>query len=147
MAYAITTDCIGCQACKRICPSDAIIGEKKELHTVDTSICIDCGSCGRVCPVKAVEDNVGLTTSRINKKDWKRPIIDMDTCMSCGICIDTCPVGALDQTTLKKTNPHAFPFLPDESICMGCGFCSTDCPVSAIVMYSRKRKKQTQQGT
>jgi len=142
MPYAITSDCIGCQICKKICPPDAIFGKKKELHTVNTNICIDCGACGRVCPVKAVENDFGLIATRIRKKDWERPVIDIDTCMSCGICIDTCPAGAIDQAVQKKGNLHAFPFLPDESICMGCGFCATDCPVSAIAMGPRKKKKQ-----
>ncbi len=143
MAYAITSDCIGCQACIRICPSDAISGEKKERHTVDTNGCIDCGACGRVCPVKAVEDDFGLITTRVKKKDWKVPSVDLDTCMSCGICIDTCPAGALDQALQKKRNAHAFPFLPEESICMGCSFCEMDCPVSAITMGPRQKRKRS----
>lgn len=137
MAYCITTDCIGCLACQRICPSGAITGNKKELHTINADICIECGACGRVCPAGAVEDMFGMITIRVKKKDWDRPVIDMDTCMSCGICIDTCPAGALDQDLQKKQNPHAFPTLPDESICMGCGFCAADCPVSAITMSPR----------
>jgi electron transport complex protein RnfB len=141
MAYTITSDCVGCLACKLICPSSAIYGEKEEGHLVNQDICIDCGACGKVCPVEAVVDNYGLTTTRVKRKKWKRPIVDMKTCMSCNICLDTCPTGALEERLKKKGSLHAFPTLPDESICMGCGFCASDCPVSAITMVSRQKSK------
>jgi len=138
MAYTITPTCIGCQACSKICPSTAIIGEKKEMHIINSDICIECGACGRVCPVGAIKDSFGVTALRIKKKEWEQPVIDMDTCMSCGICIDTCPAGALENALQQENNPHAFPILTDVSICMGCGFCATDCPVSAITMTARE---------
>lgn len=134
MTYYITQDCIGCLACKRICPSGAVSGNKKEQHAIDAEICIECGACGRVCPSQAVEDSFGLTPVRIKRKKWDLPRIDTDICMSCNICIDTCPTGALDQTLKHKGNLHTFPFLEDRSLCIGCGFCAADCPVSAITM-------------
>ena len=42
MAYFILDSCIGCRACLTICPSHAVVGEKKELHKIDAAICIDC---------------------------------------------------------------------------------------------------------
>ncbi len=145
MAYSITTDCIGCQACRRICPSTAISGEKKEAHTIDVDLCIECGACGRVCPVAAVKDAFGITAIQVKKKDWEQPVIDLDTCMSCGICIDVCPAGALDKTLQKKNNPHVFPILTDASVCMGCGFCAKDCPVAAITMTARVKSEAAPQ--
>jgi len=137
MAYFILDSCIGCTACLTTCPSHAVTGEKKEIHKVDGTICIDCGACGRVCPVQAVEDNFGIITKKIRKKDWEKPWFDLDTCMSCGICLDTCPAGALYANMQKVGSRHVFPYLPDESICMGCAFCETDCPVDAITMGPR----------
>jgi electron transport complex protein RnfB len=137
MAYLILDSCIGCRACLTICPSNAVTGEKKELHTINPVICIDCGACGRVCPVLAVEDNFGIVTEQVRKKDWEKPFFNLDTCMSCDICLDTCPTGALDSNMQKVGSSHAFPYLPDESLCMGCGFCATDCPVTAITMGHR----------
>ena len=37
--------CVGCTLCSRNCPVDAIIGERKEAHFIDTTKCIKCGTC------------------------------------------------------------------------------------------------------
>ncbi len=47
--------CIGCGACKRACPVDAISGEKKGLHTIDQDVCIKCGACMTACKFDAVK--------------------------------------------------------------------------------------------
>ncbi len=46
--------CIGCGACKKACPADAVTGEKKKAHKINTKKCIKCGACREVCPVSAV---------------------------------------------------------------------------------------------
>lgn len=43
-------DCTGCRACVRVCPVDAISGEKKEPHEIDQDLCTRCGSCIERCP-------------------------------------------------------------------------------------------------
>ncbi|MFQ5694778.1 MAG: NADH-ubiquinone oxidoreductase-F iron-sulfur binding region domain-containing protein, partial [Terriglobia bacterium] len=48
------TLCDGCHACVRVCTTDAILGEKKELHEIDSAKCIKCGACLEVCQPKAV---------------------------------------------------------------------------------------------
>ena len=61
MAFNIPTDCVGCGLCKRICPTDAVTGEKKQIHWIDTNICIECGACGLICPKEAVLDSFGIS--------------------------------------------------------------------------------------
>jgi NADH-quinone oxidoreductase subunit F len=46
--------CDGCHACVRVCSTDAILGEKKKVHTIDAGRCIRCGACLEVCQPKAV---------------------------------------------------------------------------------------------
>jgi len=49
--------CIGCMACARKCPNDAIIGDKKEAHIILGDKCIGCGVCKDVCRFDAVSVN------------------------------------------------------------------------------------------
>jgi formate hydrogenlyase subunit 6/NADH:ubiquinone oxidoreductase subunit I len=132
MAYTISESCIGCGACKKICPAHAVEGEKKLQHHIKEEICIECGACGRVCPAGAVKDIFGIVIERVPPKKWLRPYFDLDKCMSCNICLDTCPAGAISSCMQKVGSKHLFPCLTDESECMGCGFCALDCPVDAI---------------
>ena len=46
--------CVGCTLCSRNCPVDAIIGERKEDHFIDTTKCIKCGTCKDKCKIKAI---------------------------------------------------------------------------------------------
>ncbi|HPQ40702.1 MAG TPA: NADH-ubiquinone oxidoreductase-F iron-sulfur binding region domain-containing protein [bacterium] len=56
--YTIVEDkCIGCTACARRCPVDAIKGKPKAAHVIDPEKCITCGICAEICPVDAVEVN------------------------------------------------------------------------------------------
>ena len=46
--------CTGCKLCIKPCPTDAITGEKKEVHILDQEKCIQCGACYEVCKFDAV---------------------------------------------------------------------------------------------
>ena len=53
--YGIAGDkCKGCGRCIKACPQDAIVGERKEVHTLDRSTCIKCGACYETCTFDAV---------------------------------------------------------------------------------------------
>ncbi|MEE4270805.1 MAG: NADH-quinone oxidoreductase subunit NuoF [Thermoanaerobaculales bacterium] len=53
-AFEITEDCDGCHACTKVCPTDAISGEKKKLHVIDHDACISCGACLDICPTESI---------------------------------------------------------------------------------------------
>lgn len=52
--YVIEEKCNGCGACRRVCPSGAITGEKKKPHFIDPSLCTRCGTCFDRCKFDAI---------------------------------------------------------------------------------------------
>jgi len=52
--YINPEKCKGCLACKRVCPTGAIVGELRMPHFIDQSKCIHCGGCKPVCRFGAV---------------------------------------------------------------------------------------------
>ncbi|MDP3923862.1 MAG: RnfABCDGE type electron transport complex subunit B, partial [Hydrogenophaga sp.] len=46
--------CIGCTLCIKACPTDAIVGSNKRMHTVIEPHCTGCELCLPVCPVDCI---------------------------------------------------------------------------------------------
>ena len=46
--------CIGCTLCLPVCPTDAIVGANKRMHTVMEPHCTGCELCIPVCPVDCI---------------------------------------------------------------------------------------------
>lgn len=53
-SYEISDACTGCMVCKNKCPTDAIVGDKKQVHTIVEDKCIRCGVCRDACKYDAV---------------------------------------------------------------------------------------------
>jgi Na+-translocating ferredoxin:NAD+ oxidoreductase subunit B len=47
--------CIGCTLCIKACPTDAIVGANKLMHTVIEPYCTGCELCVSACPVDCIE--------------------------------------------------------------------------------------------
>ncbi len=47
--------CIGCTLCIKACPTDAIIGSNRRMHTVIEPTCTGCELCVPVCPVDCIQ--------------------------------------------------------------------------------------------
>lgn len=48
-------ECIGCTKCIQACPTDAIIGASKLMHTIISDACTGCGLCMAPCPVDCID--------------------------------------------------------------------------------------------
>jgi NADH:ubiquinone oxidoreductase subunit F (NADH-binding)/(2Fe-2S) ferredoxin/Pyruvate/2-oxoacid:ferredoxin oxidoreductase delta subunit len=46
--------CTGCQLCRLKCPTEAVLGEKKEPHHIIQEKCIKCGTCYEGCKFDAI---------------------------------------------------------------------------------------------
>ena len=58
--------CIGCTLCLPVCPTDAILGSNKMMHTVIEQHCTGCELCIAVCPV----DCISLETVSGERTGW-----------------------------------------------------------------------------
>ena len=134
MSCFITDTCIGCMACIKVCPVNAITGEQDKLHIIDPELCIECEACGRVCPNGSIITENGITIQRLRKADWLQPIITIDKCVACESCVAVCPTGALAMfsETLPLTENYAV--LAHPSQCISCNWCFNVCQFDAIKM-------------
>ncbi|MFW0022901.1 MAG: RnfABCDGE type electron transport complex subunit B [Coxiella endosymbiont of Dermacentor nuttalli] len=48
-------ECVGCTKCIQVCPTDAIIGGAKLMHTIITDACTGCERCLPPCPMNCIE--------------------------------------------------------------------------------------------
>jgi len=54
--YSVIADkCVGCTLCAKNCPTDAIDGDKKEIHFIRQAECIYCGMCFTKCNFDAIK--------------------------------------------------------------------------------------------
>lgn len=68
--------CIGCTLCIEACPTDAILGSNKLMHTVIEAYCTGCELCLPVCPVDCIKlENVTKTAT--GWAAWSRQQADL----------------------------------------------------------------------
>ena len=135
MTYRIADGCIGCTACTKRCPTEAISGVRNELHIIDPELCIDCGACGVVCPVEVIYDNQDDLCKGFPRKEWPLANVIEDNCIGsgCELCINVCPFEALE---LDTSGDKVGDFFGVAKViarrCTGCRLCEQSCGWGAI---------------
>lgn len=138
MAYFITEKCIGCSICETKCPTDTIVGEKKELFEIIASGCIDCGTCAIWCPADAIEDSYGVLVAGLKPKEIPKAKVDIDSCVACEYCVDACPFDCISMQT-HPDGQFAKIAVVDEKKCTGCRLCEESCLWESIFMDGGNR--------
>jgi len=54
LSFVVQDNCVGCGACKRVCPVNAVSGNRKEKHSINPNLCIKCGQCYDACKFNAI---------------------------------------------------------------------------------------------
>jgi formate hydrogenlyase subunit 6/NADH:ubiquinone oxidoreductase subunit I len=141
MPHFIMDNCIGCAACSKVCPTQCITGEKKELFIIDSELCIDCSICGNVCPVEAIIDNEGTPVEKRKiTKDRTKARVVVELCSGCVFCVDACPYGALEMVPAPEGAGGLLGLQPQqvarviEAKCTGCRLCEEACIKEAVVV-------------
>jgi electron transport complex protein RnfB len=68
--------CIGCTLCIAVCPTDAIVGANKRMHTVVEPYCTGCELCIPACPVDCISlEPVDITLS--GWASWPQSLADL----------------------------------------------------------------------
>lgn len=65
--------CIGCTLCIKACPTDAIVGSNKMIHTVIEPYCTGCELCLPVCPVDCIQLS-NVSGSATGWSAWPAPL-------------------------------------------------------------------------
>lgn len=66
------SQCKGCDACKRHCPTGAIQGMFGTIHSIDPDVCLSCGQCLVNCPFGApyeTSDTVDAVISKLKDRN------------------------------------------------------------------------------
>lgn len=71
VAYVKEEICVGCTRCYKVCPTDAIVGGPKQIHTVFAAACTGCKSCVDICPTESMQ--VRTPEDTIYNWHWPMP--------------------------------------------------------------------------
>jgi electron transport complex protein RnfB len=68
--------CIGCTLCIKVCPTDAILGSNKRMHSVIEPYCTGCALCLPVCPVDCISLEI-VSPDSSGWAAWSQPQADL----------------------------------------------------------------------
>lgn len=65
--------CIGCTRCYKVCPTDAILGAAKQIHSVFADACTACGKCEDICPTGCIQ--LVQVAPTLDTWTWAQPVL------------------------------------------------------------------------
>ena len=71
VAFIFEDQCVGCTKCFKRCPTDAIVGASRQMHTVINDACIGCKACVDACPTNAII--VRALPDNLQTWHWPKP--------------------------------------------------------------------------
>ena len=77
VSHTIDETCTGCHLCLKPCPTNAITGSLKALHSIDQVKCIQCGACYQICKfdsIRRVKRGEGELIQQRAKEKWQPPM-------------------------------------------------------------------------
>jgi Na+-translocating ferredoxin:NAD+ oxidoreductase subunit B len=76
VAFIDENRCIGCTACLKPCPQDAILGANKMMHTILIKYCTGCELCVPACPVDCI--SMVPVEEDITAWKWRYPVFRIE---------------------------------------------------------------------
>ena len=114
--------CIGCTLCIKACPTDAILGSNKRMHTVIEPHCTGCELCIPVCPVDCIllENASGsatgwnawsppLATAARDRYEKRSARLSLDVRTEADTSVGPAPLSAAAETSAGAPSPTPHP--------------------------------------
>ena len=93
--------CIGCTLCLDACPTDAIVGINKRMHTVIDAHCTGCELCIPVCPV----DCISLEVATPGQSGWQAWSAEQAAAARARYAVHKARLGATAAATTSEPQP------------------------------------------
>lgn len=135
-SHFITDLCTGCSVCEKVCPTNAITGNSKEIFYIDPKLCINCSVCGIYCPFDAITGRDGQIVQRIKPKEIPKAEVIEELCTGCSYCVDVCPFDCIELVPRSGEGGHMSDMLAvvDKKACVSCKLCEQVCMKAAILV-------------
>ena len=136
MSYKIIETCIGCTACTKRCPTEAITGSRNQIHQIDPDLCIDCGACGCRLPAGSDPRRAGRRRPHLPAQaNGPRPSSSKTTA-SAPAASSASPSAPSTPSSSTSAASKVGDFFGVASVierrCTGCRLCEQSCGWSAI---------------